>query len=198
LSSQTDEEIEYVPLSVRELLKKIKDTSSLMVDLAYFAYINENKEIADLVMELEKKIDRLVYYLYISSSLATRDKEDAILSAAIIKIGSALNEFANAAADVANLVRIGMPANKYVQEAFELTEEIVDDVLVEAGSRVIGKKLSELEDLGIYVDVIAFKRAGKWKLELSSKETLRAGDILIVRGNVETIEKFKEVCSGGI
>ena len=198
MSSQTDEEIEYVPLSVRELLKKIKDTSSLMVDLAYFAYINENKEIADLVMELEKKIDRLVYYLYISSSLATRDKEDAILSAAIIKIGSALNEFANAAADVANLVRIGMPANKYVQEAFELTEEIVDDVLVEAGSRVIGKKLSELEDLGIYVDVIAFKRAGKWKLELSSKETLRAGDILIVRGNVETIEKFKEVCSGGI
>lgn len=198
MSSQTDEEIEYVPLSVRELLKKIKDTSSLMVDLAYFAYINENKEIADLVMELEKKIDRLVYYLYISSSLATRDKEDAILSAAIIKIGSALNEFANAAADVADLVRIGMPANKYVQEAFELTEEIVDDVLVEAGSRVIGKKLSELEDLGIYVDVIAFKRAGKWKLELSSKETLRAGDILIVRGNVETIEKFKEVCSSGI
>lgn len=198
MSSQTDEEIEYVPLSVRELLKKIKDTSSLMVDLAYFAYINENKEIADLVMELEKKIDRLVYYLYISSSLATRDKEDAILSAAIIKIGSALNEFANAAADVANLVRIGMPANKYVQEAFELTEEIVDDVLVEAGSRVIGKKLSELENLGIYVDVIALKRAGKWKLELSSKETLRAGDILIVRGNVETIEKFKEVCSSGI
>ena len=187
--------IEYEPLSVREILKKIKDISSLMVDLAYFAYVNENKELADLVMDLEKKVDQLVYLLYINASLATRDKDDAMLAAAIIKIGSALNEFANAAADVANLIRIGLPPHRYIKEAFERTEEIVDDVTIEANSVLVGKKLADIENLGIYIDAIALKRNGKWILNPAPDTILSPGDVLIVRGNIETLEKFKKVCS---
>ena len=189
------EQVKYEPLSIRELLRRIKNLSSLILDLAYFAYLNENREISDLVMELERKIDNLVYLLYINASLLARDKEDAKLSAAIIKIGSALNEFANAAADIANLIRIGIPPHKYVKKAFEKTEEVVDDTRIEAGSEIIGKSLGDLERLGFYVDVIALKRNNKWIVYPDPKTKLRLGDILIIRGSRDIIEKFKEVCS---
>ncbi len=191
---ESDKFIEYEPLSIRELLRKIKNLSSLMLDLAYFAYVNENKEIADLVMSLEKKVDHLVYLLYINASLLARDKDDAKLSAAIIKIGSALNEFANAAADIANLIRIGIPPHRYIKKAFEKTEEVVDDIRVESGSRVVGKSLGELEELGFYIDIIALKRNSKWILYPESNIRLNAGDILIVRGSKEVVEGFKKVC----
>lgn len=191
------EQVEYKPLSIRELLKRIKNLSSLILDLAYFAYLNENKEISDLVMELEKKIDHLVYLLYINASLLARDKESAKLSAAIIKIGSALNEFANAAADIANLVRIGVAPHRYVKKAFEKTEEVVDDTKVETGSKIIGTLLRDLEKLGLYIDVIALKRNGRWIIYPSSKIRLNAGDILIVRGSKDAIKNFKKVCKVG-
>lgn len=193
--SNLSEAVEYKPLSIRELLKKIKNMSSLMLDLAYFAYLNENKEIAGLVMELEKKVDHLVYLLYINTSLLARDKEDAKLAAAIIKIGSALNEFANAAADIANLIRIGIPPHKYIKKAFEKTEEIVDDVQVEPGSDVIGLKLSDLEKRKIYIDVIALKRDKTWIVYPETNIRLKAGDILIVRGSKNVVDKFKRLCS---
>mgnify|MGYP003876047695 CR=1 FL=1 len=188
------EEIEYKPLSVREILRRMKDLSSLMVDLAYFAYINENREIADLVMALEKEVDKLVYLLYMNATLSARDKEDAEFSAAIIKIGSALNEFANAAADIAGLIRINIPPHRYIKEAFEKAEEIVDDILVSSESTLVGKRISDLESMGLYIDIIALKRQDKWILSPSAQFTIQPNDILIVRGNVDTIEKLIEVC----
>ena len=194
---EASKQVEYEPLSIRELLRRIKNLSSLILDLAYFAYLNENKEISDLVMELEKKIDHLVYLLYINASLLARDKEDAKLSAAIIKIGSALNEFANAAADIANLIRIGITPHRYVKKAFERTEEVVDDTRVEVGSDIIGRALRDLEKLGFYVDVIALKRNNRWIIYPNSKIKLSAGDILIVRGSKDIVEEFKKVCAFG-
>ena len=187
------EEIEYKPISIKDILKSIKDLSSLMIDLAYFAYINENKEVADLVMELEKKVDSLVYLLYMKSALFARDVEEAELSAAIIRIGSSLNEFANAAADVANLAKIGISPHSYIKVAFEKTEEIVDDVIITLKSRLIGKRIRDLESLGIYIDIIAVRRDGKWILNPSSDMVLMAGDTLIIRGNVEAINKFRRM-----
>ena len=71
------EKIEYKPVSVRELLTEMKDTSELMIDLAYSAALFHSKELAEEVLELESYIDTLVYLLNMNAMLAARDAEDA-------------------------------------------------------------------------------------------------------------------------
>ncbi|MCK4818456.1 potassium transporter TrkA, partial [bacterium] len=47
------EEIEYKPTSVKELLTEMKDTSELIVDLAYSALKFDSEDMAQEVRELE-------------------------------------------------------------------------------------------------------------------------------------------------
>jgi uncharacterized protein with PhoU and TrkA domain len=54
------ERVEYTPVPVRETLIMMKDISELMIDLAYSAALFNNRELAEEVMELERKMDTLV------------------------------------------------------------------------------------------------------------------------------------------
>jgi len=172
----------------------MKDICSLMVDLAYFAYLKQKREISDLVLKLESEVDKLAYFLYMTASLAARDKDDAEFSAVLIKVGTAFNELANAAADIADMVKLSLSPHRSIQEAFEKTEETVDDVNVEANSLIDGKRVRDLEKFGIYIDIIALKRNNSWLLNPDRNFIIRGGDILIVRGNIEMLTKMREVC----
>jgi len=191
--SNAKNEVESEPKSVREILRDMKNLVSLMMDLAYFAYLNDNKELSDFVMKMEQEVDRLNYLLIMNSSLAVRDKEDAVGVSTIIKIGSALNDIANAAADIANLVRIGIRVHPAVREAFQKAEEQVESVKVPPRSILIGKSIAFLEEMGIYIDVIAVRRGKKWILDPDRQEKFKEYDELIVRGAREIIDDFKEV-----
>jgi len=71
------EKIEYKPISVREALTEMKDLSEIMIDLAYSAALFHSRELAEEVLELEKRVDYLAYMLDMSAMLAARDAEDA-------------------------------------------------------------------------------------------------------------------------
>ena len=85
------ERVEYTPVSVRETLIQMKDISELMIDLAYSAALFNNAGLAEEVMELEKRMDTLVYILNMNLMLAARDKEDAESLAGVAKVGSLTN-----------------------------------------------------------------------------------------------------------
>jgi len=53
------EEFEYEPKSVREIFIEMKDIAELMVDLAYTAILFGDREIAEEVLDLEKRMDLL-------------------------------------------------------------------------------------------------------------------------------------------
>jgi uncharacterized protein with PhoU and TrkA domain len=61
---------EYRAVPVRETLIQMKDISELMLDLSYSAALFDNKELAEEVMELETKIDDLVYQLNMNLMIA--------------------------------------------------------------------------------------------------------------------------------
>ena len=71
------EKVEYKPVSVRDLLVEMKDLSELMIDLAYSAALFHSKELAEEVLELEKRVDTLTYILDMNAMLAARDAGDA-------------------------------------------------------------------------------------------------------------------------
>ena len=52
-------EIRYIPRNLKDLLIEMKDTSELMVDLAYSAMVYDDEDIAEEVIRLEEKIQIL-------------------------------------------------------------------------------------------------------------------------------------------
>jgi len=73
---------------IKDILVGIKDTSELMIDLAYTSLLYCNEEIAGEVFNLEKKMDKLNYKLKLITLRAARTEEAEKLIA-IIEIANA-------------------------------------------------------------------------------------------------------------
>ena len=96
--------VEYEPKSVREILIEMKNSSELMLDLAYYSVLYNDEPIAQEVNNLENDIDRLNYLLLMNAAMAVRDKDDAEQMAGIMRTAAAANKISDAAADIAKLV----------------------------------------------------------------------------------------------
>jgi len=193
------QEVEYKPLSVREILKEMKDLSSLMIDLAYSAFLYNHKKLAEEVMRLEERVDYLGYLLGIQAALAARDREDAEQVSGILKVATAVDKISDAAADIANLVLLNISIHPSIHSAFKKTEEILGRVKVREESVLAGKTLEDLMlETRMGVDIIAIRREKIWILNPGKKVKLRSGDILIARGSVESIELLDKLSSGKV
>ena len=193
------EKIEYKPVSVRELLTEMKDTSELMIDLAYSAALFHSKELAEEVLELESYIDTLVYLLNMNAMLAARDAEDAEALVSVTVVANATDKISDAAADMATIVLRNIGIHPLIREAFQKVEEHLTRVKVNPSSFFVDKTVGELKLAPrIGVDVIAIRRGKKWILDPEEDEVIRKGDILIARGAPAGIEEFEEAAEGKI
>lgn len=193
------EKIEYKPVSVRELLTEMKDTSELMIDLAYSAALFHSKELAEEVLELESYIDTLVYLLNMNAMLAARDAEDAEALVSVTVVANAADKISDAAADMATIVLRNIGIHPLIREAFQKVEEHLTRVKVNPSSFFVDKTVGELKLAPrIGVDVIAIRRGKKWILDPEEDEVIREGDVLIARGAPAGIEEFEEVAEGKI
>lgn len=195
---QEDElrEIEYQPIPVRNLVIEMKNLSELMIDLAYSCVLFNDGDLAEEVMELEKRVDYLSYLLLMNASLAVRDKDDAEQIAGIMKAASSANKISDAAADIAGLIvrNIGIP--KILQQAISQAEEIVGRAVVLSKSVLVGKTLAEInleEEIGC--DIIAIQRKRVWTIRPPDSWKLHKGDRVIVRGTEEGIEKLRRLAA---
>jgi len=187
-------EVKYEPISVKELLKRMSTCSSLMVDLAYTSFLFNNKQLAEEVMKLEENVDYLSYLLLMNSSLAVRDKEDAEQIAGILKVASAVDAISNAAADIANLVLLGITAHDLVWYAFEDTYETVDVFEIPPNRGFDGKTLEELSfESKLGVNIIAIRKGSRWIVNPPDNTPLEVNDVIIVRGGVDSIEHMEQL-----
>ncbi|MEM2439588.1 MAG: TrkA C-terminal domain-containing protein, partial [Candidatus Bathyarchaeia archaeon] len=191
------EKIEYKPIPVRDLLREMKNLSELMIDLAYSAALFNDKELAEDVLELEKRIDTLAYQLEMMTMIAARDAEDAEALVGVSKVASATDKISDAAADIAAIVTQNIGIHPIVSEIFERVEERLIKVNVHENSVLIGKAISELElapRMG--VDIIAIYREKDWIINPKAEEKIHAGDVLIARGTSEGLKELRELCEG--
>ncbi|MEM2910899.1 MAG: TrkA C-terminal domain-containing protein [Candidatus Bathyarchaeia archaeon] len=191
------EKIEYKPISVRELLLEMKNLSELMIDLAYSAALFNDKELAEDVLELEKRVDTLAYHLDMVTMVAARDAEDAEALVGVSTVASATDKISDAAADIAAIVTQNIGVHPIVSEIFERLSKRLIKVKVDGTSVLVGKRISELElapRMGI--DIIAIFRNKEWIINPKEGEQIGADDVLIARGTPSGLKEFKELCEG--
>ena len=141
-----ENEIEYKPIPVKELLKEMKNLSTLMVDLAYLSVLYNDVELAWEVYELEKRIDYLELLLTMQASLATRNVRDAEKIVSIHRLATASNKVSDAAADIAGIVlsKTGLPPLSIV-DLFP-KDSMVAKIVVPDNFQARGVKIRELID----------------------------------------------------
>jgi uncharacterized protein with PhoU and TrkA domain len=189
---------EYRPVPVRETLIQMKDISELMIDLAYSAALFHNKELANEVMELEVKIDDLVYLLNMNLMLAARNKNDAEKLSGVAKVGSLTNAISDAAADIASLVLHDIEVHPSVREVFQQAEEHLARVKIDENSFLAGKTIDDLELAAeVGVDIIAIRRGIIWHIN-PDKEILMPEDVLVARGTADGLTSLTKVARGEV
>jgi len=193
------DKIEYRPISVREALTEMKDVSEIMIDLAYSAALFNSHELAEEVLELEKRVDYLAYMIDMNTMLAARDAEDAEHLTAVITVAAATNKISDAAADIASIVLKEIGIHPIVRKAFEQVEERLARAIVKPNSILVKKKLGDLELAAeIGVDVIAIRRHLEWIIDPSEEERIVDGDVLIARGAPHGVDELKALAEGKI
>ncbi len=184
----------YKPRSVRELLTEMKDTSDLMVDLAYAVLLYESNELANLVHKLETKMDELMYTIRIMAAVAARNVREAHKITGILQVANAAEDISNATGDMADLIRWKIGIHPVIKDAIRASDEKIIKTKVSGGSVLAGKRLSELKlpsSIGVWI--LAMKRKDKWTAPLTKQTQVISGDEIVAKGPVHGIRILCEM-----
>jgi uncharacterized protein with PhoU and TrkA domain len=139
------QELKHCTRSMKDLLIDMKDTSELMMDLAYSAVIYDDKEIAMEVIRLEEKMDTLGYYMMISAMLSARRIEEAEALAGVLQAGAAAENISNAAGDIAKITLLDLGIPVELKPDLRGAEETIASATVSPESPMAGRTLGEIE-----------------------------------------------------
>jgi uncharacterized protein with PhoU and TrkA domain len=177
-------------------LVTLKDTSELMIDLAYSSLLLNSQALAEEVEALENHIDDLhndFERLVLSSGFKPEESKDFL---GLIRLGVVTEEIADAAMEIADVVLKGLEPHPILRLVIEEAEETVTRVTVSETSPLVGKKIREAqiqEDTGMWVLVI---RRGNWWLRPRPDTVIKAGDVLIASGYAEGESDFETLATG--
>lgn len=181
--------------TVKEVLVEMKDTSELMIDLAYSALFMNSKVIAEEVERLEAKMDGLQYEIESLLMLSARTPEDAADLSGILHVAHSAEKISNAADDIVDVVLRGVGDHPIYQSFLDEVEEQVEKIEVEKGSEFDGKSIGDLsvsKEIGAYIRAI--RRGKSWICNPKKNTKLTKGDILIVNGSESSLERMAGMC----
>jgi len=161
---------------------ELKDTSELMIALAYSALVMNSRELAEEVYALEEYIDKMhtnFELLVLSSKL---DESDIKGTLGLIRLGVAAEKISDAAAEIAEVILRGIEPHPIIKVAIRDAEETIAYVRVDAKSPLANKMLRETripEETGMRI--LAIKRGDKC-MRPKPDTRIEAGDVLIAFG----------------
>ena len=179
-----------------DTLVVLKDTSELMIDLAYSSLFLNSRSLAEEVEALENRMDDLhteFETLVLSSGFSPKESKDFL---GLIRLGVVTEKIADAAMEIANVVLRGLEPHPILKLVIEEAEETVTKVTVSEDSLLVGKTIREAQiqdDTGMSVLVI---RRGKFWLRPRPVTVIKAGDVLIAAGYAEGEADFENLVSG--
>jgi len=188
--------IEYEPVSLKDVLVEMKDTSELLIDLAYSAVLHNSDEIAEEVLRLEEQMDVLELRARMSVMMAARNPDETEVLAPVLGIVGGAEKISDAAGDVAKIVieEMGLPEamRAALPEAFEPLERVE----LSAGSPYSEESLADIDlESETGVRVIGVRRGADWILNPGPDTVLAGGDVLLLRGPEQTIGDVYETAA---
>jgi uncharacterized protein with PhoU and TrkA domain len=182
--------------NIADKLTILKDTSELMIDLAYSSLLLNSSKLAEEVMMLEEFVDKLhveFELLVLSSGIKKEEARDFL---GLMRVGMGTERIADAAARIAEVVLRGLKPHLVLKLVIEEAEETVTRIQVSDDSLLVSKRLRDAkipEETGMWVLVI--RREGRW-LRPKPETKILAGDILVASGYAEGEEDLKKLASG--
>lgn len=176
------------------MLSEVKDTSELMVDLAYAAIFFGDPDMAEEVEELEDRLAELVHEMRAVAVVAARSPRDADAMASVLGVISAIERIGDAAIDITRIVthRLGIPRALVADLAG--AEEISHRVRVREGSDLAHRRISDVElPTEVGMSIVAIRRNHEWVTEIEGEGILRPGDILFLQGAPDGIPLLREL-----
>ena len=180
--------------TVKGLLAEIKDSSELMVDLAYASVFYADADLAKEVVRLEDRMFADLRQLRKLAILAARSPEDAEHMARVLEIASAIEKIADAAEDIAHVVHSGLGVLDDLRKDLRHAEEIVSRIKVREGGRAVGQSLRDLNlpvEIGMWV--IAARRGGEWNLDPDATYVVSENDALLVKGPEDGVNLARDL-----
>jgi len=174
----------------------LKDTSELMIDLAYSSLFLNSRALAEEVAALENYMDNFhtdFERLVLSSGFKPAESKDFI---GLIRIGVVTEKIADAAMEIADVVLRGLEPHPILKLVIEEAEETVTKVTVTENSSLVGKTIREAQiqdETGMWILVI---RRGNWWLRPRPNTVIYSGDVLIAAGYAEGEEDFESIALG--
>ena len=174
---------------------ELKDTSELMMDLAYSSLLLNNRDLAEEVARLEEYMDKLHTDFEFLALTSDFKKEEASGFLGLIRLGVATEKIADAAAEMAEVVLRGIEPHLVLKLTIREAEETVTQACVTRGSPIIGKTLKEArvhEETGMWI--LAIKRAER-TLRPKPDSVIQLNDVLIASGYAEGVADLKKLAS---
>jgi uncharacterized protein with PhoU and TrkA domain len=184
---------EQPPRTVKDLLAESKDTSEVMVDLAYAAVFFGDEDLAEEVERLEEVMDGYLRDLRWISMLAARSPQDAEAMGGVLHIAGAIEKIGDAAADIARVVTAKLGIPEALRPDLRHADEIVGRVKVREGSQAVGRSLRELAlpvETGMWL--IAVRRGVEWDFAPGPDTVVSEGDVLVYQGPEEGDNLIRE------
>jgi len=178
-----------------DMLVELKDTSELMMDLAYSCILYNSKELAQEVQVLEERVDNLHTEFELLVLTRCIQPEESKHFLGLIRLGVVTEKIADAAAQIADVVLRGLEPHPVLKLAIEEAEETVTLVHVSKKSVLVGKSLREAqiqEETGMWV--LAVRRGDRW-MRPRPDTVIEAGDVLIASGYAEGEEDLRKLAS---
>ena len=187
----------YKPLSLKDIIREMKQNIDLMIDLAYSAIKFGSKELADEAYKMEQRIHELTFLLNFQVIQAhPRGLEGAKELEPIVVMGYAIDKISDALSDIARVVYINNDISYFSQLFSDLSyvPEPIVKIVVNEGCEFIGQVRKDVHFRSKHgLDLIAIQRDGKWLFERN--ETVLKDDILIVKGEIQPIIELKKLCN---
>ncbi len=170
-----------------ELFLKVKDTSEILIDLAYSSLIFMDRELAEEVLLLTnhvKDLNSRLEEMVIGRVSHDRDLDRAVT---LIRLSRAAEDIADSAEKIADVVLRDINVHPVLAESILESDTSIAKEGIQANSVLVGKPLKETSlatATGWFIIVV--KRGNKWIIGPDGETALKAGDIIFARGPLES------------
>lgn len=178
------------------MLAEAKDTSELMVDLAYAAVYFNDPGMCEEVADLEERLNDLVQDMRAVCILAVRRPAEAESMASVLQVIGAIEGIGNAAIDITRIVthRLGIP-DELIGDLSN-AEEVSHRVWIREGSHMANRPVAALElPVATGLRIMAIRRGRSWISEIDGDLVLLPGDVLFLRGSPPGIVRLHELAA---
>ncbi|MFQ5921077.1 MAG: potassium channel family protein [Nitrososphaerales archaeon] len=188
--------LKYRPVNVKETITQIKDTAELMLDLAYSSLLFKEKDFGEEVLELEAKMNELIFQSRVSVMLAARGMDEVQGLTGVLQVIDSAVEISDGGVELAKIqvADVGLPPS--FLQTLHLLEETIASTVVPEGSKAAKTSVKKIEQETMMRVIAIKKSAGEWLINPLEAAAVSAKDKVIVKGPFQALEEFEVFVKG--